>query len=149
MTGSRGPVPKRSDQRRRRNKVEGGTPDKVAGGAGVQMPAPDESWQPMARDWYVSLAASGQSVFFEASDWQQARVAAEMLHRMLEARTKGGSPAVNGQALSAWLSMTTTLMVTEGDRRRLRIELQRGEVVDADEDASVTALDAYRAQIEA
>lgn len=149
MAGTRGPVPKRSDQRRRRNKAEGGAPDKVAGGVRVEQPEPSESWHPMARDWYTSLAESGQAVFFEASDWQQARVAAEVLHRMLEARTKGGTPAVNGQALAAWLSMTTTLMVTEGDRRRLRVELQRGEVVDADEDASVTALDAYRAQLEA
>jgi hypothetical protein len=149
MTGARGPIPKRSDQRRRRNK-EGGAissvPAQVA--AVAVMPEPAESWHPMAHDWFVSLGRSGQAVFFQPSDWQQARVAAEILSRMLESRTKSGHPSINGQALSAWLSMTTTLMVTEGDRRRLRVELQRVEV-DEDEDASVVALDRYRAALEA
>ena len=143
-----GPVPKRSEERRRRNKSAGPIVNAPAAVV-VEQPEPSDDWHGMARDWYVSLAASGQARFFEPSDWQQARFAAEMMSRLLGATSRSGAPAVNGQALSAWLSMTTTLLVTEGDRRRLRVELQRGAVVDEDEDASVTALDAYRAQLEA
>lgn len=143
-----GPIPKRTEERRRRNKPAGKVAAAPAAVA-VDQPAVSDGWHEMARDWYTSLAESGQSRFFEPSDWQQARVAAEILSRLLEAKTRTGAAALNGQALSAWLSMTTTLLVTEGDRRRLRVELQRGVVVDEDEDASVTALDAYRAQLEA
>lgn len=134
--GSGGPVPKRSDQRRRRNK-----PDvpitQAAGAAVVPVPSVDESWHPIARDWFVSLGSSGQSAFYEPSDWQVARYVAQAMSENLSAGR------FSAQLFAAVMAASTSLLVTEGDRRRLRLELSRRETVDPDAeraDATVTDL---------
>ena len=43
-----GPVPKRSDQRRRRNKGEAPQTVKAPTGAVPERPPPDETWRPIA-----------------------------------------------------------------------------------------------------
>ena len=58
-----GPIPKRSEERRRRNK-EGGEVMKVnladIGAGEVDVPAPDENWHHVAYQLYMSLTQSGQ-----------------------------------------------------------------------------------------
>jgi hypothetical protein len=136
-----GPVPKRSDQRRRTNKPEGGITRAPSLAAAVPVPPAEPDWHPMARGWYESLAESGQAVFYQPSDWQTARVWAELLSRQLfTGRT-------SAQMIAAWSAAATELLTTEGARRRARLELERAGEVDLDEDASVTAIDAYRAQL--
>lgn len=139
--GARGPVPKRSEHSRsHRSKEQLASIDRPAVPAVVVVqPAADESWHSLAADWYRSLAESGQAVYYQASDWQTARVWAEVLSRQLAGR-------LSAQMVAAWASAAGELLTTEGARRRARIELQRAEV-DADEEASVTALDSYRADI--
>jgi hypothetical protein len=135
-----GPVPKRSAQRRRRNKPD--VPTVSAPGAPVvERPEPDEAWEPGAARWYESLARSGQARFYEPSDWAQAWVWAELLSRAL---AQGQRPSA--QLIMAWSSGATELLTTEGARRRMRIELERAGQVDEDEDAAVAALDDYRAR---
>lgn len=133
----RGPTPKRSTERRRMNKPE--IPIDTAPAA-PRMDAPPlrDGIHPLAAAWYASLAASGQSRWYEPSDWMQAQVVAELV----DAYAK--DPTANG--LTAILKGSTGLMVTEGDRRRLRIELVRA-AGDPDEDAAVSALDDYRARL--
>jgi hypothetical protein len=126
---TRGPVPKRSDQRRRTNKPDVPLIQAEAGEHVTQPPAV-AAWHPMAKEWYRALGRSGQCRFYEASDWAQARIAAEIASRMLQ------SARVSAPLLAAWLSMSTGLLTTEGDRRRMRIELSRGGV---DEDAVAAA----------
>ena len=73
-----GPVPKRSKERRRRNKAvvsEGRTRSAVA------WPEPDGDWHVVARDWFLSLKGSGQSQFYEPSDVAAARFVAEAMSR--------------------------------------------------------------------
>lgn len=94
----------------------------------------------MARDLFVSLNGSGQREFYEASDWQMARIGCELLSREL------GKGRPSAQMIASVLSLFSSLLLTEGDRRRLRLELERSKPVDDDEDASVTALDGYRAR---
>lgn len=135
--GSRGPVPKRTDQRRRVNQPEGGPVTVAEAAVVVSQPDADESWHPLARDWYVSLAESGQAVFYEPSDWRSARVWAELLSRQLF------SERMNSQIITAWAAGATELLTTEGSRRRMRLELERVKTVDAGEahaDATVTDL---------
>lgn len=136
--GSGGPVPKRSSQRRRRNSdaVETAT----APATGAEPPAADDEWHPLARDWYASLAESGQATFMEPSDWAQARIWAELISRELH---KGRASA---QMVQAWASGATELLTTEGARRRLRIELERGATVDPDEEAAIASIDRYRSR---
>lgn len=133
VPGRGGPVPKRSDQRRRRNKTEGDI-DSAPGATDVEIPEAETDWHPIAVDWFNSLALSGQSAYYQPSDWQVARLVAEGMSRMLK---MGKFSAIAFQAI---MSSMTSLLVTEGDRRRMRLELERAKPADPDEDASVTVL---------
>ena len=141
--GSRGPVPKRSEHSRsHRSKAEQALVQKSSAPvAPVVQPPAEDGWHSMAADWYRSLAESGQARFYEASDWQTARIWAEILTRQLNGRP-------SAQMIAAWGGVCTELLTTEGARRRAKLELQRAEV-DEDEDASIVALDKYRAALEA
>lgn len=174
-----GPVPKRSSQRRRKNKPDG-PPPKSGRGSGrdqwaayaksidVEVPAgasraeimeaiakggATDGLHPLAREWFDSLALSGQQAFYEPSDWAMARVVAESISRELKPQPivvgQGESAHVEmyevppkGASLTAWLRAASSLLVTEGDRRRLRVELEAKEPEHQDE--AVVILDDYR-----
>lgn len=138
MARSRGPVPKRSTERRRRNKPEGiPITSAPAAVAAVECPPADKDWHPIAHDWYESLAVSGQAQFYEPSDW----AAAELVVIAIDTFVKKPSAMM----LASIQSAMSNLLVTEGDRRRLRLELERVDP-DADEggDADVAWLDDAR-----
>lgn len=142
--GAHGPIPKRSEERRRRNKDDG--PELVQAPAGPpedlpDLPEPDPDWHDIAVDWYLSLRESGQAAFYQPSDWAMARYAAELMSRGL----KSDRPP-NGQYVAALNSVMASLLTTEGDRRRARIELERKPSAAA-VPASVTAIADYRASI--
>lgn len=138
--GTRGPIPKRSDQRRRENKPE--IPiDTAPAAEDVQIPLPGAHWVPPVAYWYCSLAESGQSCFYEPSDWATAWIWAEMLDR---AFSQGMH--VNSQLVTAWAAGASELLTTEGARRRLRIELAKAVQSDPDADSAVTALDDFRSR---
>lgn len=144
VPGAGGPPPKRSDQRRRNNKPAPGAEASQAPGApDVVAPEPDPKWHPVARAWFEALVASGQAVFYEPSDYATAVVIAESMSRELHPQqvvTKDGavvevSSPPKAASIAAWLKGATALMATEGDRRRLRLELLRpdgGEEVPGD-----------------
>lgn len=139
--GRSGPVPKRSDVRRRRNKPADGVEVTAAPAAPVVVqPEPDPGWHPIARDWFASLSKSGQSAFYEPSDWQTARYVAEGMSRNL------GGGRFSAQLFAAVMSASSSLLVTEGDRRRLRLELHRGGAAAGAgaEDAAVASMAAWR-----
>lgn len=122
------PIPKRSSQRRRRNKVD---ISRSQSDYEWEVPEPDEDWHPVATQWYLSLQVSGQKVFYENSDWAQAFYVAEAMSRSLR------TSRISGQLFSAVISATTELLSTEGSRRRMRVELER-----AADDGDTTAADA-------
>ncbi len=139
--GTRGPVPKRDDMRRRQNKTDVETvtapsahPD------GSTAPPADEGWHPIARRWYDSLANSGQSFFFEPSDWAQAAYVAEAMSRNLNQGQR-----LSGQLFAAVVSAASDLLTTEGSRRRLRIELSKAEAAEVDSGIA-DLMAAYKAQ---
>lgn len=147
----RGPAPKRSDQRRRVNKrPDDGGVDRAPGAGEVEPPAADPEWHPIALAWFNSLAASGQSAFYEPSDWATAVFIAESMSRELKPQglvykgeiTSYHTMTVKASMLSALMSAMGNLMVTEGDRRRLRLELIRPQPDGDDgEGGSVTHID--------
>jgi hypothetical protein len=153
--GERGPTPKRADQRRRHTK-DSEQPDTVQLEGAVKAPPADENWHSVARAWYESLADSGQSTYYEPSDWAMAFVLAESMSRDLNPQViavpeRTGEPVkasipMKGASLSAYLKGMTALMVSEGDRRRAGVELQRAPAADpADEEkATVVSLHAVR-----
>lgn len=101
------------------------------------LPEPDPNWHEIATDWYLSLRESGQAQFYEPSDWAMARYAAELMSRGLSS-----DRPPNGQYVAALNSVMTSLLTTEGDRRRARMELERKPA--GPQLASVKPLDAYR-----
>ncbi|MDH2424746.1 hypothetical protein [Sphaerisporangium sp. TRM90804] len=105
----------------------------------MERPEPDELWHPIAQDWYVSLAVSGQAKFYQPSDWQVARYVAEAMTRNLNASR------FSAQMFAAVMGAMTELLTTEGARRRARLELERRRP--DDEEAGVTVLDDYRAAL--
>jgi len=142
--GTHGPIPKRSEERRRRNKDDGPGLVKAPSGPPADvpdLPEPDALWHPIAADWYMSLRDSGQAAFYQPSDWAMARYAAELMSRGLQS-----DRPPNGQYVAALNSVMASLLTTEGDRRRARIELERKPAVKA-VSASVTAIADYRSSI--
>lgn len=124
--GARGPIPKRSDKRHgHRTKAEQASVEKMdlsdAPKREVDAPELGFTTHPIAEQWYASLKDSGQARYYEPSDWESARVLAHELGRMLN----GVKPS--GQMLSAVWSAMADLMTTEGSRRRVRLEIERGE----------------------
>lgn len=140
--GTRGPVPKRSTERRRRNKETAVETVTLEGLGPVAVPLADESWHPIAIDWYRSLAESGQSKYYEPSDWQAARVVAEVLSRNLKQTKKFSSVLF----ASVWAAMGD-LLTTEADRRRVRMEIERPDRGEQPQAAGVTAIADYRARL--
>lgn len=156
--GERGPVPKRSTQRRRRNKPEDGQEVTTgpAGASNVDVPASDPKWHPIARRWYESLAESGQCRWYEPSDWTTAYLIAESMSRDLHPQVVGTTPQgkilrdripLKGTSLGSYLKAFSALLVTEGDRRRARMELERAGSADEDEDAAVAQMEKYRKRL--
>jgi hypothetical protein len=141
------------------NKPEGGSITEAPAADAVVVPTADEDWHPVARMWFESLASSGQSRFYEPSDWSMAFLIAESISRDLKPQFIGfvqtgrdsqeaeyGTIPIKGASLGAYLKAMGSLLVSEGDRRRARLELQRVQTVDVDEAASVTAMSGYRAR---
>lgn len=140
--GARGPIGKRSEERMgHRSKAEMDSITKAPSGPPEDLPdlpAPDPDWDDIATGWYLSLRESGQAVFYQPSDWAVARYAAELMSRVLDCSERGP----NGQLVAALNSVMSSLLTTEGDRRRARMELER-KAPDR-KLAAVTPMDAYR-----
>ena len=157
-----GPVPKRTEERRRRNKPEIPVAQVEVVGP-VAIPKANPKWHPVAKSIFESLQSSGQSKFYEASDWSTAYLLAESLSRDLNPQfvglaekktvTKDGALTtetkpvmqrlpLKGASLAAYLKGFAALGVTEGDRRRMGIEIDRKPQKPAL--AEVTVMDEYR-----
>lgn len=136
----RGPVPKRSEERIRRNAPE--IPiDRVDMSGPVHMPDLNIAGaHPMVSDLYYSLAESGQSQYYEPSDWQVARLLCYIINDMLS-QTK-----LSAQMVMAVSSLFGDLMMTEGSRRRLRMEIEReaGKSTSKEDAASAQVIAMYK-----
>lgn len=133
-----GPVPRRSTQRRRRNRDSRPEIVEVPRAPDAEGPPPaSPEWHPIAVTWYESLSKSGQAVFYEPSDWATAQYVAEAMSRNLTS-----ARGLSGQLFAAVMSAMTELLTTEGARRRARVELEKA--VDVAEPASVAIMAKYR-----
>lgn len=134
-----GPVPKRSEERTRRNKPEneGGVPLSKGERVPYKVPPVDSSWHPRAKQWYRSLSRSGMREYYELSDYEMARLLCDALTEYYKRPT--------AMMLATILQGMTSLGVTEGERRRMRIELEQPK--EAETSASIVALETYREQL--
>jgi len=119
-----GPAPKRSSERIRRNKPE--VPiDKITAIGPVEVPQLGlVDPHPIISQLWSGMVASAQAKYFEPTDWAFARLTLYFT----DAQVKSGRP--NGQVLATVHSMLTDLLVSEGSRRKCRIEVEREAVKD-------------------
>ena len=136
--GTHGPIPKRSTERAG-HRAKADRPDRVGAAAKVRQPPAKQGWHQAARSWYRSLGRSGQSAFYEPSDWEYARILADLLTVQFKA------PKPSSEMIKAILGAMDNLGTTEGARRRMRIEVDRSIVpASGVEAAKVAVLDQYR-----
>lgn len=126
--GTRGPIGKRDDERIRRNKTDEPTATVTAIGA-VQIPelgdiSHNGETHSLITDMYESIKESAAVQFYEPTDWQFARLTLYTLNQELIAAQSNGKP-VGAMKLTAINQMMSALLLTEGDRRRARIEIER------------------------
>ena len=144
-----GPVPQREEALARPRSRKGGDQQQVTRGVmrKVEIPSPDPDWHPIAKMLWDALENSGQSDFYQQSDWAFAYSLCEDLSMYKSPHvSKDGTEyhKRSGQMLQTIYSAMERLLVTEGDRRRVRIELHEPEP--EVKLASVTAIeDAQRA----
>lgn len=161
------PPRKRDAERRRRNKdgietVHVDLDELIAGEVEIpEMPMRlDEAtgeleplWEPMVVEFWRAFTKSGQSIFYEPTDWMAAYVLMETLDRWLKpqdikvgqigsgaAENEGGTVeyifeqkivAMPAGVITAIYKALGDLMAMEGPRRKLRIELERKKALDA------------------
>jgi hypothetical protein len=129
-----GPGPKRDAERTR-------TADPKSGVArhgelrAVKIPPADKDWHPRAKELYKSLKTSGQSDYYQDSDWSYARILCDYLTRWYQMPR-----AMDGANIE---QMMSKLGMTEGSRRQvLRVELDLPE--DERPDAELVAIGNYQ-----
>jgi len=136
VPGRGGPPPKREDQRRRRNKTEPVT--KAVSDGLVRGPDLVGKHKAASVRFYEALRRSGQAQFFEPSDWAYAQ---DIVCTAIDAYIEKPS-AMMLQSLNSAMS---SLLVTESDRRRLRVELEQADV---EETGDVSDIDVWRRRLE-
>jgi hypothetical protein len=138
-TGHSGPPPNPNARRRNARPVETVTLDldKLQGDT-VEVPAPNEDWHPVAMMAWDSLVKSVTAHIYEPSDWAFAHILCEQISRAMKPKKVqvgvdgAGEPilveaevAMSGAELQAVIKGFNSLIATEGDRRRLQIEVKR------------------------
>lgn len=126
--GVRGPIGKRDEERVRRNIPEVPTETVRVIGPVVIPELGDVSYEgethPLVTDMYESIKKSAATKYYEPTDWQFARLALFALNQELIASRLWGKP-VGAMKLTAINQMLSALLLTEGDRRRVRLEIER------------------------
>lgn len=127
-----GPIPKRSDERIRRNKDDVEITKIEATGPVDQPDLGFDDPHPIIVDLWKSMGESAQSQWYEPSDWQSARYTLHFADGLLK------SSRPSAQMFSGVHAAMTDLLLTEGARRRVRMEIERNKsdaaVVDISEE---------------
>lgn len=109
---------------------------------GIPIPDADERWLPEAQSWFRSLKLSGQSDFYEASDWATAVAAASAYNVFLR--------TYNASIFSQFCRLSARLGATVADRQNARIELNSpDERRDRDEDAADNVVHGWQERLNA
>lgn len=120
--GARGPLPKDPEDRVRRNKTnDDGLSDEIFQMDGeVKPPAGVRFGEDVVQAMWEALKKSVNRKFYEPTDWAYAVLTLTMWDNVLK---KGEVPGA--MLLTALDNMTGRMLMTEGDRRRLKIFARR------------------------
>lgn len=126
--GERGPIGKRDAERVRRNTPENPT-ETVSMIGPVEIPElGDVSYMgethKLVVEMYDAIKKSAAVKYYEPTDWQFARITLYTLNQELIASQHLGKP-VGAMKLTAINQMLSALLLTEGERRRVRLEIER------------------------
>jgi hypothetical protein len=141
--GARGPIPSREADLARPRSRKGSDQQAVTKGEmrPVRWLEADSTWHPIAIELYNACEESGQSDFYQQSDIAILYSLCEDLSQFKKSNKR------SGQMAQTIYSAMERLLVTEGDRRRVRIELHEKEPEGTP--ASVLAIAEYRDELEA
>jgi hypothetical protein len=101
----------------------------------------DSSWYPEVKRLYEALFDSPMACTYEQSDVEFAYVNAEVLNIALSARTTASG--LNASLIAGCMSAFGRLGITEGDRRRLGIEVEQPD----GRSDTVAVLEGYRERL--
>ncbi len=107
----------------------------------VHPPKAPVQWPENVKKWYGLLRRSGQAELFDYSDWALALQAGDCLTYARASIVK--SPWAAVQWMRTFDAMYARLGATFIDRRRERLELHRGDVIEEESEAPDTIM-AYR-----
>lgn len=149
--GKRGPMHQRGLKRRksRQDAIDAATTQGTVE-ADFESPfEPDDNWHPEALALYEAAEKSGQAEWYAESDWMKLYMLCDQLSQNLQPQFVGfakqsrvvevngeerlvqedvpiaGVRPMNGATINALQSLMSSLGISEGDRRRMGIELQR------------------------
>ena len=105
----------------------------------VTIPRVDPAWHPQAKKFFNSLKTSGQADFYQDSDWAFAVFLADEITAYKSAGNR------SAMMLTAILQGMERLLLTEGDRRKARIELTEPPVEETP--AALIAINGYKAAL--
>ena len=129
-----GPIPRPESELARPRARKGSDQQAVAKGVRreVEWPNAPSHWGQLCTDLYNGAMDSGQADFYQQSDIALMTVVLEELNRYMEPYgsrfDENGEvvylyPKRSGQMFQALMSSFQSLLLTEGDRRRVRVEL--------------------------
>lgn len=137
------PIPKRTEALARPRSRKGAAAGSKAVTQGQMRPVTpleaNPAWNECAIKIFEGAASSGQSSYYQDSDYAVLYTICEVLSRTLN------SGRMSGQVLATVFGAIDSLGLTEGDRRKMRIELQ--PIASHVDDASVTAIADYKAAL--
>jgi hypothetical protein len=122
-------MPKRDAERRRRNARLGPELIELPAGEAPKRPAPSADWHHVIREWWDGIVSAPQAELYTSAEWGWIKYLA---HResvnLLQDRP-------SAQASALFLAAQGDLLVTEGARRRLRVDLTKHAESDPVHDA--------------
>lgn len=136
-----GPIPNRSeDLARPRERGQGEAAPAITHGElrPVTIPRADPEWHKTARKIWDGMKSSGQAAYYQDSDWAVAYFLMGEISGYLESSKK------SSMMLASIMQALTGLCLTEGERRRARIELDAPK---EETNAQVTAIDGYKKKL--
>ena len=142
-----GVIPMRSEElSRERDANRSGRPKLTKGKSVPSKPiAVNLEWKPTVRQLYQAALKSGMREYYEATDWAYLYMLCDELNTLMVQRDETGKMSVG--AYQAVMAALTNVGLTEGDRRRSRIELEKEEDLTAEADVQVAHISAYREKL--
>jgi hypothetical protein len=145
--GTRGPVPKRTELLKGHGAAKARSVTKIEALPDTKADPPSPAnpkWLPEVQRLYDSLAESPMAQIFFSTDWAFAYLNCEVLNIALTSRNPT-TGQLNATMISNCMANFARLGVTEGDRRRLGVELEQAD--SSQEETRLAIMEKYRRRL--